>query len=75
MMPDVRCEEAVRGSRRSARFPIEKPGMAGSRALGIRVGCRVGLVCRRIAQQVSALNSVLAEVREIGWNGPRYCLL
>ena len=55
MMPDVRCEEAVRGSRRWARFPIEKPGMAGSRALGIRVGCRVGAVRRRIAQHVSAL--------------------
>jgi hypothetical protein len=58
----VRWEEAVSGCRRSDRFPTETPGMAGSRSLGIRVGCRLGLVRRRTAQHVSALHTASARV-------------
>jgi hypothetical protein len=58
----VRWEEAVSGCRRSERFPTETPGIAGSRALRIRVGCRLGLVRRRTAQHVSALHTMSARV-------------
>ncbi len=55
----------VRGCKRSERLPTEKPGMAGSRALGIRVGWRLGLVRRRTAQQVSALHAASARIRRV----------